>query len=86
MYNQKETFDNAIKILKEKNIGAKVSMTKDEVIVELGMYQREKAFNQLKEEMAVKGVMTGNNFIICAQIEEADVVESVEVNGGYNKF
>jgi tRNA threonylcarbamoyladenosine modification (KEOPS) complex Cgi121 subunit len=86
MYNQKETFNTAIKILEEKGIAAKVNMTADEVIVEMGKYQREKAFNQLKEAMALKGVMTGNNFIICAQIEEADIVESVEVNGGYSKF
>lgn len=82
----KETFNTAIKILEEKGISAKVNMTKDEVIVELGKYQREKAFNQLKQAMAVKGVMTGNNFIICAQIEEAEIVESVEVNGGFSKF
>lgn len=86
MYSQKETFNTAIKILEEKGISARVNMTKDEVIVELGKYQREKAFNQLKQAMAVKGVMTGNNFIICAQIEEAEIVESVEVNGGFSKF
>jgi hypothetical protein len=86
MHNQKETFDNAIKILKEKNISAKVSMTKEEVIVELGKYHTIRSFETLKESMALKGVMTGNNFIICAQIEEADIVESVEVNGGFNKF
>jgi len=86
MYNQKETFNTAIKILEEKGIAAKVNMTADEVIVELGKYQREKSYNHLKDEMALKGVMTGNNFIICAQIEEADIVESVEVNGGYSKF
>ena len=82
----KETFNTAIKILEEKGISAKVNMTKDEVIVELGKYQREKAFNQLKNAMALKGVMTGNNFIICAQIEEAEILESVEVNGGFSKF
>ena len=82
----KETFNTAIKILEEKGISAKVNMTKDEVIVELGKYQRRIAFNQLKEAMALKGVMTGNNFIICSQIEEADIVESVEVNGGFSKF
>ena len=82
----KETFNTAIEILEEKGIAAKVNMTKDEVIVELGKYQRRIAFNQLKEAMALKGVMTGNNFIICAQIEEADIVESVEVNGGFSKF
>jgi hypothetical protein len=86
MYNQKETFNAAIKILEEKGTSAKVNMTSDEVIVELGKYQTEKSFNHLKEAMALKGVMTGNNFIICAQIEEADIVESVEVNGGYSKF
>jgi len=86
MYNQKETFNTAIKILEEKGIAAKVNMTTEEVIVELGKYQREKAFIQLKEAMASKGVMTGNNFIICAQIEEAEIVESVEVNGGFSKF
>jgi ribosomal protein L1 len=86
MYNQKETFNAAIKILEEKGTSAKVSMTTDEVIVELGKYQTEKSFNHLKESMALKGVMTGNNFIICAQIEEADILESVEVNGGFSKF
>jgi len=82
----KETFNTAIKILEEKGIAAKVNMTKDEVIVELGKYQRRIAFNQLKEAMALKGVMTGNNFIICSQIDEAEIVESVEVNGGFSKF
>jgi DNA-binding MarR family transcriptional regulator len=56
MYNQKETFNTAIKILEEKGIAAKVNMTSDEVIVELGKYQREKAFNHLKEAMALKGL------------------------------
>ena len=82
----KETFNTAIEILEEKGIAAKVNMTKDEVIVELGKYQRRIAFNQLKEAMALKGVMTGNNFIICSQIDEAEIVESVEVNGGFSKF
>jgi len=82
----KETFNTAIKILEEKGIAAKVNMTRDEVIVELGKYQRRIAFNQLKEAMALKGVMTGNNFIICSQIDEAEIVESVEVNGGFSKF
>ena len=86
MYNQKETFNTAIKILEEKGIAAKVNMTKDEVIVELGKYQRRIAFNQIKEAMALKGVMTGNNFIICSQIDEAEILESVEVNGGFSKF
>lgn len=82
----KETFDAAIKILTEKGIAAKVNMTKDEVIVELGKYQRQIATKQLKEAMELKGVMTGNSFIICSQIDEAEIVESVEVNGGYSKF
>ena len=82
----KETFDSAIKILTEKGIAAKVNMTKDEVIVELGKYQRQIAFNQLKEAMESKGVMTGDSFIICSQIDEAEILESVEVNGGYSKF
>lgn len=86
MYNQQETFNNAIKILEEKGIPAKVNMTKDEVIVELGKYQRVSSFEYLKEAMALKGVMTGNNFIICAEIEEGEILESVAVNGGYNKF
>jgi hypothetical protein len=86
MYNQKETFNTAIKILEEKGTAAKVSMTADEVIVELGKYQTEKSYTQLKNAMASKGVMTGNNFIICAQIEEGEILESVEVNGGYSKF
>jgi hypothetical protein len=86
MYNQKETFNAAIKILEEKGIAAKVNMTQDEVIVELGKYQTEKSYNQLKDAMALKGVMTGNNFIICALIEEGEILESVEVNGGYSKF
>jgi|688.fasta_scaffold1757200_1 ribosomal protein L1 len=86
MYNQKETFEAAIKILEEKGTSAKVNMTVDEVIVELGKYQTEKSYNQLKDAMALKGVMTGNNFIICAQIEEGEILESVEVNGGYSKF
>jgi tRNA threonylcarbamoyladenosine modification (KEOPS) complex Cgi121 subunit len=82
----KETFDAAIKILTEKGIAAKVNMTKDEVIVELGKYQRQIAFRQLKEAMELKGVMTGDSFIICSQIDEAEILESVEVNGGYSKF
>jgi ribosomal protein L1 len=86
MYNQKETFEAAIKILEEKGTSAKVNMTVDEVIVELGKYQTEKSYTQLKDAMALKGVMTGNNFIICAQIEEGEILESVEVNGGYSKF
>ena len=86
MYNQKETFNTAIEILEEKGIAAKVNMTKDEVIVELGKYQRRIAFNQIKDAMALKGVMTGNNFIICSQIDEAEILESVEVNGGFSKF
>jgi hypothetical protein len=82
----KETFDAAIKVLTEKGTSAKVNMTKDEVIVELGKYQRLDRFNELKEAMELKGVVTGDKFIICSQIDEAEILESVEVNGGYSKF